>query len=186
MLQQVLFTFPLREVHIELPGWVQALDETHWLVHSLLGALQKTSGRPLRMRDQPVFSQAFSNVAEADPLVQTDVQLGKGEMTYSLPLKEGLFNRILGEECGTEIRGDAHLLSLLKELVAAKTEYDRVADALHAVRQTGYGLVSPALSELTLQEPEIVKQGNRFGVRLKASAPSLHMIRTDITTEVTP
>ena len=107
-------------------------------------------------------------------------------MDFALTLKEGLFNRVLGEECGTEIRGDAHLLSLMKELVAAKAEYDHVADALRAVRETGYGLVTPAMSEMTLQEPEIVQQGSRFGVKLKAHAPSLHMIRVDIETEVTP
>lgn len=93
---------------------------------------------------------------------------------------------MLGEECGTEIRGDAHLLRLMKELVAAKTEYDHVADALKSVRETGYGLVTPTMNELTLQEPEIVKQGSRFGVRLKANAPSLHLIRVDIETEVSP
>lgn len=107
-------------------------------------------------------------------------------MDFSLPMKEGLFNRILGEECGTEIRGDAHLLSLMKSLVHAKAEYDRVAEALEAVRSTGYGLVTPAMSELSLQEPEIVRQGSQFGVKLKAHAPSLHLIRVDIETEVTP
>ena len=111
---------------------------------------------------------------------------GEGRIDFSLTLQDGLFNRILGEECGTEIRGDAHLLSLMKELVAAKAEYDHVADALRAVRETGYGLVTPAMSEMTLQEPEIVRQGSRFGVKLKAHAPSLHMIRVDIETEVTP
>ena len=107
-------------------------------------------------------------------------------MTFTVPFRNGLFNLILGEECGTEIRGDAHLLSLMKELVADKAEYDHVADALHAVHETGYGLVTPAMSEMTLQEPEIVKQGGRFGVRLKAHAPSLHLIKVDIETEVTP
>ena len=92
----------------------------------------------------------------------------------------------MAEQCGTEIRSDAHLLALLRELVTAKREYDRVAQALHNVRETGYGLVPPALEEMTLQEPEIMKQGGRFGVRLRASAPSLHMIRVDIKTEVCP
>ena len=103
-----------------------------------------------------------------------------------LNLTEGLFNRILSEQCGTEIISDAHLLSLMQELVSAKKEYDRVAQALHSVRETGYGLVPPLLEEMTLQEPEIMKQGGRFGVRLRASAPSLHLIRVDIQTEVSP
>ena len=138
------------------------------------------------MRDQAVFSHAFDQ-SEYSPGLRTEgIDLGEGRLNFSLPLKEGLFNRILGEECGTEIRGDAHLLALMKELVAAKAEYDHVADALRSVRETGYGLVTPAISEMTLQEPEIVRQGSRFGVKLKAHAPSLHLIRVDIETEVTP
>ena len=107
-------------------------------------------------------------------------------MGLQISLNEGLFNQVLAEQCGTEIRSDAHLLTLLRELVEAKKEYDHVAQALQSVRETGYGLVPPMLEEMTLQEPEIMKQGGRFGVRLRASAPSLHMIRVDIQTEVSP
>ena len=111
---------------------------------------------------------------------------GKGKITLQLELKEGLFNQILAEQCGTEIRSDAHLLSLLCELVQAKREYDQVAQAIHSVKETGYGLVSPSIEEMSLQEPEIMKQGGHFGVRLRASAPSLHMIRVNVQTEVSP
>ena len=186
LLEQMLLAFPLREAHIELPAWVEALDEKHWLVQSLLERLRAISQASLRMRDSAVFSQAFAESEYTEPVRAGESSLSQGLLNLTLPLKEGLFNKILGEECGTEIHGDAHLLSLLKELVAAKTEYDRIADALESVKQTGYGLVAPALSDLTLQDPEIVRQGNRFGVRLKASASSLHLIKTDITTEVTP
>ena len=92
----------------------------------------------------------------------------------------------MGEECGTEIRGDAHLLSLMKELVSAKTEYDRIAEALSAVRATGYGVVTPAMDDVALEEPEVVRQGSQYGVKLKAVAPSLHMVRVDVETEVSP
>ena len=138
------------------------------------------------MRDQTVFAGAFADSPYTDGLRPDGIELGTGRLNFSLPLKDGLFNRILGEECGTTIEGDAHLLRLMKELVAAKSEYDHVADALRSVRETGYGLVTPTMSELTLQEPEIVQQGSRFGVRLKANAPSLHLIRVDIETEVSP
>jgi len=186
LLEQMLLAFPLREVRIELPTWVQALDEDHWLLQSLFDHMRSAASQQLRMRDSDVFAQAFADSEYAEPLQRGETRLSEGLLGLILPLKEGLFNRILGEECGTEIHGDAHLLSLLKELVAAKMEYDRVAAALESVRETGYGLVTPALSDLTLQDPEIVKQGNRFGVKLKASASSLHLIKTDITTEVTP
>jgi len=186
LLEQMLLAFPLREVRIELPSWVEALDDDHWLLKSLFDHMRTVAGQQLRMRDEAVFMQTFADSEYAEPIQRGQSSLSEGSLGLILPLKEGLFNRILGEECGTEIHGDAHLLSLLKELVAAKTEYDRVAGALESVRETGYGLVTPALSDLTLQDPEIVRQGNRFGVRLKASASSLHLIKTDITTEVTP
>ena len=115
-----------------------------------------------------------------------DLCCGSGCVGMQMVLKEGLFNQVLAEQCGTEIRSDAHLLALLRELVAAKKEYDHVAQALQSVRETGYGLVPPQLDELTLQEPEIMGKGGKFGVRLRASAPSLHLIRVDIQTEVSP
>ena len=186
IMKELLLTFPIREFRLELPAWTQALDDNHWLIRSLIDTVRDAQIISPRMRDQKDFASAISQNEYADNATPVMSKLGDGSVTYMLPLKEGLFNRILGEEAGTEINGDAHLLSLLKDLVFAKKEYDRIADALSSVRQTGYGLVVPALAELTLQPPEIVRQGNRFGVKLKASAPSLHLIRTDITTEVTP
>ncbi len=184
--EQVLFQFPLREIRLNVPGWLNALDEDHWLVRHVLDGVRAGAQNVARMCDHDDFAAAFAESPYTDGLQTDGIDLGQGRLRYSLPLREGLFNRVLGEECGTEIRGDAHLLKLMKELVAAKTEYDHVAEALRSVRETGYGLVTPTMSELTLQEPEIVKQGNRFGVRLKANAPSLHLIRVDIETEVSP
>ncbi|MBR3873942.1 MAG: stage IV sporulation protein A [Clostridia bacterium] len=184
--EQVLFQFPLREIRLNVPEWLNALDEEHWLVKHVLDGVREGAGDALRMSDHVRFAGAFDASPYSDGLQNRGIDLGKGLIRYDLPLKAGLFNRVLGEECGTEIRGDAHLLSLMKELVAAKTEYDHVAEALKSVRETGYGLVTPAMSELTLQEPQIVQQGSRFGVKLKANAPSLHMIRVDIETEVSP
>lgn len=186
IMQNLLLTFPMREFRLELPSWTNALDENHWLLQSLLTSARNAQIDSPKMRDQRDFAASLGANEYSEEPMAVSARLGDGSVTYSLPLKEGLFNKILGEEAGTEIKGDAHLLSLLKELVFAKKEYDRIADALNSVRQTGYGLVVPSVSELTLQAPEIVKQGNRFGVKLKASAPSLHLIRTDITTEVTP
>lgn len=184
--EQVLFQFPLREIRLNVPGWLNALDESHWLVKHVLDGVRNGAEKVNRMQDHAQFAQAFAQSPYTDGLLGDGIDLGQGRLRYQLPLKDGLFNRVLGEECGTEIRGDAHLLQLMKELVAAKTEYDHVAEALRSVRETGYGLVTPSMSELTLQEPEIVQQGSRFGVKLKANAPSLHMIRVDIETEVSP
>ncbi len=184
--EQVLFQFPLREIRMTVPGWLHALDDNHWLIAHVLDNIQAGAGGVNKMCDHAAFAAAFGESPYSEGLATEGIDLGQGRLNFALPLKDGLFNRILGEECGTEIKGDAHLLSLMKELVAAKTEYDHVAEALRSVRETGYGLVTPTMNELTLQEPEIVQQGSRFGLKLKAHAPSLHMIRVDIETEVSP
>lgn len=186
VMESVLLEFPLREAVLQVPQWLSALDVDHWLVQHVLDGVRKGAAKPRLMRDNDVFDAGFENSPYAEPAEMVRVEPGSGKMVFSLPIKEGLFNQVLGEQCGTEIRGDAHLLNLMKELVNAKTEYERVADALASVRATGYGLVPPAMAELTLEEPEIVRQGSQFGVRLKANAPSLHLIRVDIETEVTP
>lgn len=186
VLESVLMEFPLREAHLHVPAWLGALDNDHWLVRHVLEAVQTSGKVPRKMRESDVFEEAFAASEYAEGIKVEQSFPGEGRMDFTLPLKDGLFNRILGEECGTQILGDAHLLSLMKELVAAKAEYDHVAEALRSVRETGYGLVTPSMSEMTLQEPEIVRQGGRFGVKLKAHAPSLHLIRVDIETEVTP
>lgn len=186
VLESVLLEFPLREARLNVPAWLGALDNGNWLVSHVLDGVRQAGKSPRKMRETDVFAEAFAASEYAGEVRQEQSFPGEGRMDFTLPLREGLFNRILGEECGTEIRGDAHLLSLMKELVRAKAEYDHVADALRAVRETGYGLVTPAMSEMTVQEPEIVRQGSQFGVKLKAHAPSLHMIRVDIETEVTP
>lgn len=186
VLESVLLEFPLREARLAVPAWLASLDTDHWLVQHVLEGVRQSGAKPRVMREDDVFEAAFSGSEYAEPVQLAQVEPGEGRIEYMLPLKEGLFNRVLSEECGTEITGDAHLLSLMKELVSAKAEYDRVAEALASVRATGYGLVAPTMAELTLQEPEIVRQGSQFGVRLKANAPALHLIRVDIETEVTP
>jgi len=186
VLESVLLEFPLREARVNVPGWLAALEPGHWLVQHVLDGVRSAAATSRVMRETDVFDGLFDDSPYADQPQLVQAFPGEGRMDFMLPLREGLFNRVLGEECGTEIRGDAHLLSLMKELVHAKAEYDRIADALAAVRSTGYGFVSPERSELSLQEPQIVRQGSQYGVKLMANAPSLHLIRVDIATEVTP
>lgn len=186
VLESVLLEFPLREAHISVPTWLEALDPDHWLVRHVLDGVRQAGQQSRRMRETDVMEGAFENSEYVLNANLDRLSPGEGRMDFTVSLKDGLFNRVLGEECGTEIRGDAHLLSLMKELVAAKGEYDQVAEALRAVHETGYGLVTPTMSEMRLEEPEIVRQGGHFGVKLKAHAPSMHLIRVDIETEVTP
>ena len=186
LLSSLLLEFPVREIHFSLPEWVGALDESHWLPAHALETVRTLGKNIRRMRDKREIMAAFAASPYLGAPQDERVQLGEGAVEYGLPVREGLFNQILSEECGEEIRGDAHLLSLMKELTAAKREYDRVAGALKAVQQTGYGLVTPAMEEISLQPPELMRQGSRYGVRLRASAPTLHLIRSDIETEIAP
>lgn len=186
ILQRVLSQFPVNELCIQAPEWLGALDESHWLMESLMDSLIRAAPQSLCLGDTRSILDPVQENAYVDAMLEKDVDHGSGKVVWQMNLQEGLFNQILAEQCGTEIRSDAHLLALLRELVAAKREYDRVEQALKSVKETGYGLVPPLLEEMTLQEPEIMKQGGRFGVRLRASAPSLHMIRVDIQTEVSP
>lgn len=186
ILSNVLFEFPLTEIKVELPRWVESLDEEHWLIEHILGILLKSMEEVYRVRDLEFMGLLFEESEFIEKPEIDTIDLGKGRGIVSIDTKPNMFYRILGEECGLEIAGDYQLIGLMKELATAKREYDRISTALHDVRETGYGLVSPTMEELALEEPEIVRQGNAFGVRLKASAPSLHLIKVDIQTEVSP
>lgn len=186
ILSSVLFEFPLTELKVELPRWVESLDEDHWLITHILDTLFEATEDVYRVRDIEAMDALFEESEFIDKPKMDSIDLGTGSGIMNIDTKPNMFYTVLGEECGMEIEGDYQLIGLMKELAAAKREYDRVATALKDVRETGYGLVSPTIEELTLEEPEMVRQGNAFGVRLKASAPSLHFIRVDINTEVSP
>ena len=186
LLESVLFEFPIREIRVHAPSWLTSLADDHWLGKSVSGAIAAAAESIRRVRDHEALRAALVENEYAEEVLPGEIDLNRGTMEYRLTMKDGLFYRILGEACGEEIDGEEHLFELMKELVRAKREYDRVSDALESVRATGYGMVAPSMEELVLREPEMVKQGSRFGVRLRASAPSLHMIRVDIQTEVCP
>lgn len=186
IMRNVLLEFPLKELAINLPGWIDALPAEHYLKNSIYetvrGAISGVhklshvnSVSPLLEENEYLSSARISNIS-----------LGKGTALISTEAVDGLFYNVLGETTGLEITNDEELVSMLCSLSEAKREYDKIANALAQVRQTGYGIVSPGIEELSLQEPEIIRQGGRYGVRLRASAPSIHLIRADIETEVNP
>lgn len=186
ILERILFEFPLTEIHLDLPGWLSALDDNHYLTESIMESVVTSSSSLVRLRDYETLMEKMSENEYIDEIRPMEIKPSEGSAEMKMNLTDGLFFKILGEASGQNVEGEEHLLKLMKELVDAKKKYDRVKDALDSVEATGYGLVAPQMSELTLEEPQIVKQGSRFGVRLKASAPSLHMIRVDIQTEVSP
>lgn len=186
ILEEVLYEFPLMEINIRMPRWVEVLDKEHWLrkqfEESIKGAVKDVH----RLRDMEKTMVAFNNFDFIENVRLKEMNLGQGTAEIVMEAKKELFYKVLSEMAGITIEGDHHLMKLMKELTAAKRAYDKVAKALDDVQKVGYGIVPPQLDELTLEEPEIIRQGARFGVKLKAIAPSIHMIRADIQAEVSP
>ena len=186
LLESVLMEFPLREVWLEMPEWLSALPRDHWLNQAAIEGAAKAAQSMQRVRDWIGIQAAFEGSEYFEVSDMPRIRLSEGAVRCAVNLENGLFYRVLSETCGQTVEGEEHLLTLMTGLTAAKKEYDRVEEALRSVKETGYGLVTPVQSEMTLKEPELVKQGSKFGVKLKASAPSYHMIRVDIETEVSP
>lgn len=186
ILKAVLYEFPMQEMDLFLPAWVDALPSEHPIKNSLYQAVRGGTAELHHIREVDGVVNSLGTCENISTAKITGIDLGTGIATIELKLPRELFYRTLSEQSGFEVADDGDLMSLLTNLASVKSEYDRVAGALQDVREKGYGIVVPGLDELKLEEPEIVKQGGRYGVRLRASAPSIHMIRADIETAVSP
>ena len=186
LLSSLLTEFPIREARLTAPAWLTALSSDHWLGQSVMDSVASAAANMRRVRDHALLKAALDENEYVEDALPVRINLNDGTLEYRLNLKDGLFYRVLGEACGETIDGEAHLFELMRQLVAAKRAYDKVARAVESARSTGYGVVPPAMDELSLQPPELVKQGPNTSVRLKARAPSLQMVRTDVEAEVTP
>ena len=186
VIQKVLFEFPINRVELTLPAWVNALGEDHPIKTEIYQAIRSGANSLHRVRD---VRSCIQSIADNDKVSRAEIrtiELGTGIAKAALELPRELFYQTVSQQSGFSIRDDGDMLSLLTELAQIKNKYDQVAQALEEVEKTGYGIVVPSLDSLVLEEPEIVRQGGRYGVKLKASAPSIHMIRADIETEVSP
>lgn len=186
LLENLLMDFPMRELFIEMPRWVTSLGSGHKLSAEVLEALRGALKDMSRMRDHRATLEALRGLEDFEEPEVRRMTLGDGCVTYRLAPREDVFYNVLSEECGCSISNESELMSALKEFSRAKVEYDRVAAALDAANEFGYGLVPPKIDEMVLDKPEIVRQGSRFGVRLRAHASGLHIIRVDIESEVNP
>ncbi len=186
MIRGVLYEFPVKELDLFLPAWVDALPYDHPIKSGLYAAIREGACEMRRIREVEEAMTAIGACETVSAARVTAIDLGSGTATAALELPRSLFYETISTQSGFTISDDGDLMSLLTSLAGVKREYDKVAEALAQVRETGYGIVAPSFEELKLEEPEIVKQGGRYGVRLKASAPSIHMIRADIETEVSP
>ncbi len=186
IMRNLLLAFPVTEIGITLPRWADALDSTHWLKCGIQKFIMDTIKEQLKLTDAKKLSELLLENEFVEDVTVRNIDMVTGAIAIDLIFPESLYFKIIQEMTGFEIDSEESLIRLLKELSEIKFRYDKVSYALDEVNRKGYGIVSPSIDELTLEEPEIVKQGSRFGVRLKASAPSIHMIRADIETEVSP
>ncbi|MBR2020460.1 MAG: stage IV sporulation protein A [Clostridia bacterium] len=182
----VLEEFPVTEVTVRMPEWMNALDETHRIRTSIGSSLRQCAERVCKIGD---VKNAFEPMCENEYVerMTTDLlELGTGKAQITLTMKEGLYYEVISELTGLEVTGERELIALLRSLAETKAKYDRVAEALEEVNANGYGIVMPDVEDLHLEEPKIVKQAGGYGVKLRAAAQSIHMIRANIETEINP
>lgn len=185
ILASLLYQFPVREVELEVPGWVTALEPTHWLYTSLLETLRGVS-KISRMCEVKGLLEAVKACEYVQQVDVGAIDLGSGRSRAQLRLGSGLFYRVLSEKTELDIQDESQLLSTLLEMTQIKKTFQKLQQAYDDVLETGYGIVMPEVEELTLEEPQILKQNGKYGIRLKATAPSIHMMKTQINTEITP
>ncbi|MBQ4145806.1 MAG: stage IV sporulation protein A [Clostridia bacterium] len=186
VMEQILYEFPLKEVGVNIPSWILSLKEENPLREGIQNAVFDKSDKIRKISDVVNLPEMLKECEFVEDVKLDKMDAGKGIAEIKIIVPDRLFYEAVKEMTGFIIDDRLTMLSQLMELSQIKKEYDKIASALLEVKQKGYGIVTPSLEELTLEEPEIVKQGSRFGVRLKASAPSIHMIRADIETEVSP
>ena len=186
ILETVLYDFPLNEIRINISKWVEGLEKNHWIKESIISTLKQCIANLQKIRDIDDIVNGFENLEFLDGVTVENVELGEGVVNIQLSTKQELFYNVLEEKSGFKIEEDSQLLNLVTTLSKVKQEYDKIEVALNDAKNFGYGVVAPSLSELSLEEPEIIKQGKQYGVKLKANAPSLHIIKADISTEVSP
>ena len=183
---RILYEFPIERVNINFPKWVDGLSYDHWLKKELYTEIKDAFNNVKYLRQISIGMEKIQKTQIISKSFVNEVQLGSGCVNVEIDLLDDLFYKVLSEISGISITNEADLFSIITDLANSKKEYDKISYALEEVKAKGYGIVTPSMEELILDEPEMVKQGSRFGVKLKAKAPSIHMIRADIETEVSP
>lgn len=184
--EKLLGEFPIRAIQVKMPKWLSALSFDNEIITEIANEVKKLGSQVTKLSQMDKNQLAFTESESFDPITFSNIELGEGVVKFNVIPKEDLFYKVLSKECGYEISDDFALVNYIKELAVAKLEYDKFKNALEEVKQTGYGIVEPRKEDFQLSEPEIIKQGSRFGVKIKAAAPSLHIMRVDVETEVTP
>ncbi len=186
ILARVLFEFPVKEIKVDMPKWVNSLEKSHWLRSEVFSAIKSEAENAVKIREVSDIAEKISDCKYIRLAETSAVDLGTGHARMKIELEPSLFYKVLGEKTGFEVADENGLLNAMAELSQIKKRFEKVQEAYDDVCETGYGIVMPSMEELTLEEPEIIKQGGRYGIRLRANAPSVHMMKTTIKTEITP
>ena len=185
IMENILSVFPVTEVDFYMPKWAEMLPADHWLKVDLIQSVKELFDNITQVKD--ARTQNFNTNSQYVKRFKIDkVDMQDGAVQVNVEFDDMYYYKILSDLIGVPITGEYQLISTLKELAARKTEFEKVSYATDQVKMKGYGIVSPVKEEITIEEPEIMKHGNKYGVKIKATAPSIHMIKADIMTEVAP
>ena len=186
VLEQVLFEFPVREIDVSLPSWVMRLDRDHPLRQDIVSAVRESAAQVTKIRELTAMCDRLPTCEHVEHAALRGVSLGEGCGAVALSVKPTLFYQVISETTGIPVADEGELMGCMTEMAAVCRRYEKVQAALEQAEATGYGIVMPTLEEMSLEEPQIIRQSGRYGVRLRASAPSMHIMKADITTEVSP
>lgn len=186
VMERALMEFPMVSVNVDLPKWMQALPCENKIISEIIEKVKNASENVEKMCDFSCFDDIFDNSENIKGVKLNELKLGEGTSNYQIEAKEGLYYSVLSEECEEQINDDFELMRYIKSFANEKKKYSKIKNALEDAEQNGYGVVLPTIEEMNLEEPVLVKQGGRYGVKLKASAPSLHIMKVDVNTEVAP
>lgn len=186
ILREALYEFPVSEININMPQWIAVLDDEHWLKKSFNQTIQDSMSSVEKLKEVENIKDVLNENEYIDSSNIATIDTGAGVVNVDITIKNGLYNEILKEIIGVEVKDKSELIALMQEYSKAKREYDTISSALKMVKQTGYGFASASLQDIELSKPEIIKQGSRYGVKLKAIAPSIHMIKVDVESSFEP
>ena len=186
ILREALYEFPVSQVNVNMPEWIACLSPNNWLKQIYINKIRESVTEIDKLRDIENIQNYFKDCEYIEKAYLSEVNTSNGEATITLQAPNELYNQVLKDIIGIDITNRAQLLTLFQDYNEAKNEYDQIKGALKMVKQTGYGVAAPTLSDMKLDTPEIIKQGSRYGIKLKAVAPSIHMIRVDVESTFEP
>ncbi|MBO7527513.1 MAG: stage IV sporulation protein A [Clostridia bacterium] len=183
---KILLEFPIRSIKVKMPSWLEALSFENEIITDLIKQVKAYGESLTKIGEVDKNAVIAEENDDFEPVAVGNVNMGDGTVYLEVKPKQQLFYKVLSNECGYNIANDFELVTYLRDLAYAKNEYDKISSALEQVKECGYGIVEPRVSEIELEEPQVVKQGGRYGVKIKANAPSLHIMAVDVETEVSP